>query len=60
MNMRGAPLILFEMAKILKINGKTVEVATTTHGALYQYYEEENIPILEFDDFSLTKKDIIK
>ncbi len=59
MSMTGAPLMLFEMAKILKKNGKLVDVASRGYGRLGQYYTQEGISVFEFDDFMLTDEEVV-
>lgn len=59
MNMRGAPLMLFEMAKILKKNYYNIEIATTEKGVLEEYYYKENIAIITFDDFLFSQEEIV-
>lgn len=58
MNMRGAPLMLYEAAKIMKQEGMEVAVAAAEDGNLKQYYYNLGIPVFEFDDFVFSYKEI--
>jgi len=60
MDRRGAPLMLLEMAKILKRNNIDFEVAARGCGDIGKDYFEENISVLEFDDFNFSEDEIKK
>lgn len=58
MNMRGAPLMLLEMAKLIKQEGFLVHVAAMEYGDLGDKYLIEGIPVMEFDDFLFSEQEI--
>lgn len=45
LSLTGAPIVLFNIAKILKKNGFSVAVVAYNGGALMKKFEEENIPV---------------
>lgn len=58
MNLRGAPLMLYETAKILRENGFEISIATTKEGELQQYYFDLGVSVYEFDDFKFSSKEV--
>lgn len=60
MNMRGAPLMLYELGVILKELNVSVEVAAAQKGDLLQYYKNREINVLNFDDFVFLDTEIVK
>lgn len=58
MNMRGAPLMLLEMAKLIKQEGFLVHVAAMEYGDLGDKYLIEGIPVMGFDDFLFSEQEI--
>ena len=60
MNYRGAPLMLYNMAKILNECGYGVDVACDTNGELNNIFVNNGCGVLYFTDFNLKEEDIIK
>ncbi len=58
MDMRGAPLMLFELAKIFKNKGILVDVGTSCDGSLEEEYLKNGISILKFDDYDFCSDEI--
>ena len=59
MNLRGAPLMLYELGVILKGVNISIEVASTQKGDLLQYYKNKDINVLNYDDFIFSDTEII-
>lgn len=57
MNYRGAPLMLYNMAKILVKLNYNVSVACDNYGELGDEYKNIGAQIIVFDDFYLTEKE---
>lgn len=58
MNLRGAPLMLYELGVILKELGISIEVASVQKGDLLQYYKNQDINVLTYDDFNFSDTEI--
>lgn len=60
MNMRGAPLMLYELALILREQNISCEIATTQSGEMLEYYKRAGINVLDFGNFDFADDEITK
>lgn len=60
MNYRGAPLMLYNMANVLRECGYSVDVACDSKEALYDLFVDAGFSVIYFTDFNLGQEDIVK
>lgn len=60
MNYRGAPLMLYNMANVLRKCGYSVDIACDSKASLYNLFIDSEFNVIYFTDFNLGQKDIIK